>query len=62
MATTESEMNYEQFLALERERYVDGPVTKEERAAYERELCLLRAFPLSEHVALNAATGEEARR
>ncbi|GBF75309.1 hypothetical protein PA598K_03707 [Paenibacillus sp. 598K] len=62
MATTESEMNYEQFLALERERYKDGHVTEEERAAYERELRLLRAFPLSEHVAPNAANGEEARR
>ncbi|WP_020617348.1 hypothetical protein [Paenibacillus daejeonensis] len=59
--TTEPKMNYEQFLALEREKYQGGPVTKEERTAYERELRLLRAFPLSDHVAPNAATGEEAK-
>jgi hypothetical protein len=57
--TTEQEISYEQFLALERKKYSDGPVTKEERAAFEKELRLLRSFRLSEHVGPNAIHNEE---
>jgi hypothetical protein len=57
--TTEQEISYEQFLALEKAKYSGGPVTEEERAAFERELRLLRSFRLSEHVGLNAAHKEE---
>lgn len=41
--------DYEQFLALEREKYGNGPVTEEEGLSFERELELLRAFRIGQH-------------
>ncbi|MHA6482820.1 hypothetical protein ACX1C1_13060 [Paenibacillus sp. strain BS8-2] len=55
----EQDGSYERFVAAEKDRFLSGPVTKEERAAFERELRLLRAFRLTEHVGPNAWTKEE---
>ncbi len=49
----EPEREYERFLELERARYEQSHVTKGERASFNEEVLLLRAFRISGNIGPN---------